>query len=561
MPNNNIREGKWNPARVIKALGRIGYNPVSAILDIVDNSVSNGARSVQINILTESEEREGRGRRRTAVKCVIISDDGYGMTPERLEDAIALGASDELYGEATLSKFGMGLKSASASLGKRLVIISRGEGSPSHTLVLDQRLIAETGKYVYEFGESNVEELAALNTVAQDGTGTIVRIEDLHQDNMPAPAEIIGNLTGKAGIVYGPMLDDGSGTGVHLTINGVAIIPIDPLFTSEIQGDLNEKDWDGISTRWINRPQTIQLNEDGTITAKVTMTQLPHPPSVGRQTGMTQAQCRDKYLISAGNYGFYIYRNGRLISWADSLGMVKSDQDLYSFRGRLDITSDADDVLNLDVTKSRIHLSDIAEIQLSPLVQEGVKKSVVAWNTAKRRLQSEVDATAHDSINEELSKIGELEEKADQLDEEAAPADERERLKERRSRATEERKATEAEQQQLREEAKRVQYLDSLDNNQLWERAHDPSLGIIVRVNRSHRFFRELIESQMDNAPLVKILDVFFFGLARAEWEVVYKSEIERKLVEAVTDEYRERAGSVISEVVRQLDIGKVVGN
>ena len=32
--------GKWNPARLFDALGRIGYNPVSALLDICDNSIS-----------------------------------------------------------------------------------------------------------------------------------------------------------------------------------------------------------------------------------------------------------------------------------------------------------------------------------------------------------------------------------------------------------------------------------------------------------------------------------------------------------------------------------------
>jgi hypothetical protein len=96
--------------------------------------------------------------------------------------------------------------------------------------------------------------------------------------------------------------------------------------------------------------------------ANVTMTQLPHPSSMEAAGTMKRAQARDMYNIAAGDYGFYVYRNGRLISWAASLGMVPQDQDLYSFRGRLEISSAADGVPNIDVTKSRILLSDTAQI-------------------------------------------------------------------------------------------------------------------------------------------------------------------------------------------------------
>ena len=39
----SIREGAWDAGRVFQALGRIGYDPVSALLDLVDNSVSAGS--------------------------------------------------------------------------------------------------------------------------------------------------------------------------------------------------------------------------------------------------------------------------------------------------------------------------------------------------------------------------------------------------------------------------------------------------------------------------------------------------------------------------------------
>ena len=68
----SIKEGLWDAGRVLQALGRIGYDPVSAILDLVDNSVSAGSTSVAIKVNTESEERaEGqRGRPRAILKSL-----------------------------------------------------------------------------------------------------------------------------------------------------------------------------------------------------------------------------------------------------------------------------------------------------------------------------------------------------------------------------------------------------------------------------------------------------------------------------------------------------------
>lgn len=95
------------------------------------------------------------------------------------------------------------------------------------------------------------------------------------------------------------------------------------------------------------------------------------------------------YGINAKNYGFYIYRNGRLISWGDFLGgLVTQDQDAYAFRAVLEIDKHSDDIPNLDVTKSRLHLSEIARTQLAQIVGEAKKKSVAAWRLRTAALQT-----------------------------------------------------------------------------------------------------------------------------------------------------------------------------
>ena len=52
-----------------------------------------------------------------------------------------------------------------------------------------------------------------------------------------------------------------------------------------------------------------------------------------------------------------------------------------------------------------------------------------------------------------------------------------------------------------------------------------PKYGMIVRVNRSHRMFREILEPQFGNAQLVQAFDLLLFALARGEYTLVYKSD------------------------------------
>lgn len=551
-----MKNGKWNPSRVLAALGKIGYHPVSAILDIADNSVSAHATEIAIKIEYSKENKTGKGRRKTVIDSIAIIDNGRGLNEDGVDNALSLGSSSDYYDEGTLSKFGMGLKSASSSLGRRLEIISFTESSPAVKAVLDQDLIHD--EYVYQITAADAVDLALFRT--GQPSGTIIRITKIHHDAMPSVAEIIDGLKKRAGVVYYYYLVGkiSAHSSLSLTINDEAVEPFDPLFVESISADdpnLVESEWSGTDVRWICHPQKIQLDTSGTKIATVSITQLPHPPSVGDAGQMSQKACRDYYMIGAGNYGFYIYRNGRLISWADSLDLVGQDQDLYSFRGRVEISSDADEVLNIDVTKSRIHLSEIAKDQLIPILQEAKKKSIAAWDHAKKALQRKVGEDPHNKMGEELDKAGGLLEKDDSIDEEVAAQPEREKLQQRRKKAVQQASATPAESEKLVTQGQRVQYVTALENNQLWERAFDPEHGLIVRVNQSHRFYKDLLEPQQKNSSLVMIMDLILFGLARGEYSLVYKSDYDTETIEKIMTEFREYVGNDLSEIIRKLNL------
>lgn len=562
----NIKEGTWDAGRVFQALGRIGYEPVSALLDLVDNSVSANATNIVINVETDREEQGRRGRPRAVLKSFAVADNGCGMDEEGIHNALTLGSSTELHREHTLSKFGMGLKTATASLGKRLEIVSRPKEDPANVYkaLLDQDAIVETGKYVYHLTDPTDEDLTELDACAQGGTGTFIRVTKLRLDSLPRTSEIIAGLKSRAGVIYYYFLKglaEGSER-LSLKIDEHEVAPVDPLFVDEISddADLDERAWKGLSPKWITKPQRIQVDTTGLRSAEVSITQLPHPPSVGRLTAQSQKSCRDQYLIGAGNYGFYIYRNWRLISWADSLGFVRQEQGLFAFRGRLLINSDADDVLNIDVTKSRIHLSEIAHNQLEPLIKEAVKKSKAAWNNAKRTTKRILQQDPHDVANEQLDRISNIQADEDRQDESVASSAERAELEARRTKAVKAKPITSEELPRL-ESGERVLYVNNLENNQLWERAHDPTHGLIVRINQSHRFCRDILDEVQENSNLLKIIDVLFFAIARGEYDLVYKSNHKDDTIEEIMEEYRERVGGTLSDVIRSLNLAEFLAD
>jgi hypothetical protein len=557
-----MKRGNWNPARVLEALGRIGYNPTSAILDIVDNSISAKCETISININAIKVESYNGGKR-TVIDSIIISDDGIGMDEEGIDNALSLGSSTDYYDAGTLSKFGLGLKSAASSLGKCLEIITKTHSGDWLYAKLDQQYIVDEYNYEFKVVDKKMINKIVPIDIELRNSGTIIILSNIRTESMPSVAKIITKLTQKAGVVYnhyisGEIADRNK---INISVNGETVKPFDPLFIHEIDdkdGKLDENLWDGVSVKWIARSQIIQLHPEGALTAEVCITQLPHPPTVGNENILPANLCREKYMIGAGNYGFYIYRNGRLISWADPLEMIGFGQDLYSFRGRLLLNSDADEILSIDVTKSRILLSEIAKDQLIPLVSEAKKKSKSAWSHASAELNKKINSDPHNSISGELDEVSKLLDHDDKIDENISSPEEKSILEKRRKSATNKKKTTEEESNILKSQGQRVQYVSSLDNNQLWERAHDADVGIIVKVNQSHRLYKELIETQQDNSYLIKTMDILFFALARGEYSLIYKSNYDTKLIEKIVDEYRERVGGDLSEIIKNLSIRNI---
>src|SRR5688500_3710961 len=100
-------------ARLMTSLRDIGYDLSSAVADLVDNSLDAGARTVDIDLVYDGAE-----------SWLRVVDDGLGMSGKELVEAMRFGSHRE-YGTNDLGHFGLGLKTASLSQARRLVVASR----------------------------------------------------------------------------------------------------------------------------------------------------------------------------------------------------------------------------------------------------------------------------------------------------------------------------------------------------------------------------------------------------------------------------------------------------
>jgi signal transduction histidine kinase len=85
---------------MIESLRAFGYSLPAAIADLVDNSVSAQARNIWIDFVWDGGD-----------SCICVADDGRGMTPKQLVNAMRPGTQNPLVERdpSDLGRFGLGV--------------------------------------------------------------------------------------------------------------------------------------------------------------------------------------------------------------------------------------------------------------------------------------------------------------------------------------------------------------------------------------------------------------------------------------------------------------------
>ena len=560
---------KMNAARVLFGISRIGYTPASAICDIIDNAVSASATNIHVLI----KHKFANINRKNNVSEYLIIDDGKGMSSEKLDNALDLGSSSADYSEDTLSKFGLGLKSASFAQGNRLEVIT-GDGKELTKQYVDLDEI--TDEYFSVEEELSEEDKKLVSEYFSEGKkGTIIRISKIHENNHPSIKSTMDELKTKIGVIYYYFLE----RKLHIFIESEEIKSFDPLFVNEAEDKhLDENVWEGKSVEWLLKPQDFMIDSDMRVSCKIEITMLPHP-RVFKDEGITDAEIRNKYHISAQNYGFYVYRNGRLINWANRLDIIPQDQDFYSFRGRIIIDDTADGAFNIDVSKSHINLSEEARASLDDFVAEYKRKCKIAWNNAYSKFEAKLSSSSNEASNSVANEVGDYLESSDFDDEgpdyekeydkrEKDIVDEFEKkgIEDTISRLKDEENVEKTSDELTKDEIEKtikgnvsvsalnkIFKVSSITDNALWEPYVDAEKNECVRISTTHRYSKVMYENNSANKDMQVLFELLLYIQSKAEVEIrkTYHN-VEAEKVRDILNEYRLAVSEKLAKLCRK---------
>lgn len=330
---------------VIHALRNIGYKAQTAIADIIDNCID--AKATSINLQFEYENGDG---------YILIKDNGIGMNDAELQKAMTIGSKDprDTRIKNELGRFGMGLKTASFSLGRRLSVISKKNGIISERC-WDLDLVSEHNEwYLYK----NIPEfvLDKLPNIKEE-SGTIVYIDKLDRFSKAGTASPlkknsyfakIKRISDYLELVYHLLLNDD----LTITINNNQLSGWDP-FLLDMPEFIRDKIIEG-------EIQAFRVNGKRVIVRPYV---LPHPSNFNNKE--FARACGIKGMRE--HQGFYIYRENRLVTFGDWLGLFKKEGIYDLVRIRVDFLNTSDDDWKIDIKKSSISIPEDAKENLESI--------------------------------------------------------------------------------------------------------------------------------------------------------------------------------------------------
>lgn len=338
---------------LIESLRAFGYTPEAAIADLVDNSISAGAETIQIEMIWAGRD-----------SVVSIVDDGWGMTEDQLCAAMRPGSRSPLddRSKGDLGRFGLGLKTASFSQARELTVSSRTESTVTAIRRWDLDTVASSGEWrLLRTGPAP----AAVDLEPSGSSGTMVAwtkcdrlVGDVDTSDSKAQGRFL-QLTRRVkqhleATFHRFLVGRGR---VSVTLNGQPLVAWDPFLR------------DHAATQQLFSEELPFQDELVRVTAYV----LPH------RSKLTPEQAERGHGAAGWNQqqGFYLYRSNRLLVQGDWLGLgFAKDEHTKLARIAIDFPASLDHAWQVDVKKSSARTP-------GPLVPELVRIAKAARSRAE----------------------------------------------------------------------------------------------------------------------------------------------------------------------------------
>jgi hypothetical protein len=479
---------------MIEGLRDTGYQFVTAVADIVDNSISAEATFIDISL-----EMDYRGNVELG-----IYDDGIGMDHDELVNAMKYGSS-ERPSPASLGKFGLGLKTASTAFCRKLIVISRNKASKdlvSATWDLDH--IQHRKEWELLVNTPSKEQIEKFEKIIGKNNGTLViwnKVDRLLKNYANqsgghakrALTKMEDDLHQHLSSVFQRFLDpkDSRARNIKIRLNGTQIEPWDPFCIGE--SELLKED-----------TPKIELSEKKQIKICMRAYMLP------RKEAFSSEEAAKKADISNEKQGIYIYRENRLIHGPDWMRMFTKEPHLSLLRVEFSFDHMLDDVLHIDIKKSQILLDAALYEHIVDFLVPLRRAAEESYRKGSRGKTAAMAKTAHDDSNRNIGSkesdisqptVVNVDPKKNEVEFKNAQGEFKIKLK-------------------ISSAAKPsevfIQPVESIDDGLLWE----PCLidgHWAVRINTSHPYYSKVYLPNLTAGVTIQGMDALLWGIAISE--------------------------------------------
>lgn len=349
---------------LIESMRDIGYTLESALADVIDNSITAGAKNVRILVTPGLEDPR-----------IAVVDDGAGMSSAELRQAMKPGSSNPRSDRHPddLGRFGLGMKTASFSQCRKMTVVSRRSDETS-AASWDLGLVARLNAWRVTFPDPRevpfVEELGESGTlVVWENLDRLV--DDEHSEESRAYlTRRIDEARRHLELVFHRFLSpEKGGRRVKIELNGAPLKAFDPFHSAH-----------GATQHGIE--EVIHV---GGSDIRVKPFTLPHHDKVSHQDW-------EHYATTTGyvrSQGFYVYRANRLIIYGTWFGLARQAELTKLARVRIDLPNELDAEWKVDVLKSSAQPPRLVRQRLARLLEPIVGASKRTYKKREVRLTSE----------------------------------------------------------------------------------------------------------------------------------------------------------------------------
>ncbi len=358
-----------NAAKIIDSLRMVGYDNISAIADLIDNSIDADAQTIQLQIKPDLEGY-----------TVYLADDGCGMDIQTLDEALKLGSETNRDETSDLGKYGMGLVTASLSICRRITVITKSVGSPILTSIQDIDVVKEKNAFVKELRESTDEEILLFKSFLNNKkSGSLIilskcdQIQDKNIDNLT------DTITKSLGQIFRLFIQSGR----EIFVSNKKVMARDPLMSEDPQTKILSDE---------SFPITTMSGQKESVRVKIAMLPDVKESSTG--------------TLNITNQGIYVMRNNREITSGVTLDVFTKHNDYNRFRAEVYFSGDLDQEMRVEFTKRDLRpkqnilkaIKDIIYPQLMSLRKEIKREQVRLKDKEEVHKQSAQNITQKASL-------------------------------------------------------------------------------------------------------------------------------------------------------------------